>query len=140
MSGNGVDDGTRHDFPARHNVQYLGKPLPSLACGPGLVDGVLVARPRFRRGDRGARARPPADPGDGPTTDAEAAVKALAHFEDGEWGRKYAAIGQSWRRACSQVAPFFAFHEKIRRIVCTTNQIEALNSRLPRAVIARGLP
>src|SRR3954469_5145205 len=30
--------------------------------------------------------------------DATAAEAALSAFEDGPWGRKYAAIGQSWRR------------------------------------------
>lgn len=71
-------------------------------------------------------------------TDANAAEKALTTFEAGEWGRKYAAIGQSWRRAWSEVVPFFAFPEEVRRIVYTTNQIEALNSKLRRAVRARG--
>jgi len=71
-------------------------------------------------------------------TDADAAEKALTAFENGEWGRKYAAIGQSWRRAWSEVVPFFAFPGEVRRIVYTTNQIEALNSKLRRAVRARG--
>lgn len=71
-------------------------------------------------------------------TDAEAAEKALAVFEAGEWGKKYAAIGQSWRRAWTEVVPFFAFPEEVRKIVYTTNAIEALNSKLRRAVRARG--
>lgn len=70
--------------------------------------------------------------------DAVAAEKALTAFEAGEWGRKYQAIGQSWRRAWAEVVPFFAFPEEVRRIVYTTNQIEALNSKLRRAVRARG--
>jgi putative transposase len=70
--------------------------------------------------------------------DAAAAEKALAEFEAGEWGRGYAAIGQSWRRAWSEVAPFYAFPEDVRKIVYTTNAIEALNSKLRRAVRARG--
>ena len=32
-------------------------------------------------------------------TDAAAVEKALTAFEASEWGRRYAAIGQSWRRA-----------------------------------------
>jgi putative transposase len=70
--------------------------------------------------------------------DAAAAEKALAEFEAGEWGGKYAAIGQSWRRAWSEVAPFYAFPEDVRKIIYTTNAIEALNSKLRRAVRARG--
>ena len=34
--------------------------------------------------------------------------------------------------------PFFAFHPDVRRIVYTTNAIEALNAKLRRAVRARG--
>lgn len=71
-------------------------------------------------------------------TDAAAAEKALTAFEASEWGRRYAAIGQSWRRAWSEVVPFYAFPEGVRKIVYTTNAIEALNSKLRRAVRARG--
>lgn len=61
-------------------------------------------------------------------SDARAVEKALSAFEDGEWGRKYQAIGQSWRQAWAEVVPFFAFPEEVRRIVYTTNQIEALGA------------
>ena len=71
-------------------------------------------------------------------TDAAAAEKALTAFEASEWGRRYAAIGQSWRRAWSEVVPFYAFPEEVRKMVYTTNAIEALNSKLRRAVRARG--
>ena len=70
--------------------------------------------------------------------DAVAGEKALAAFEAGPWGRKYPAIGESWRRAWSEVVPFYAFHPDVRRLVYTTNAIEALNSKLRRAVRARG--
>jgi putative transposase len=69
------------------------------------------------------------------TADGEA---ALAAFETGVWGQKYPAIGQSWRRAWSEVIPFYAFHPDVRRLIYTTNAIEALNSKLRRAVRARG--
>jgi putative transposase len=70
--------------------------------------------------------------------DAAAAEAALAAFEAGPWGRKYVAIGQSWRRAWSEVVPFYAFHVDVRRLLYTTNSIEALNAKLRRAVRARG--
>ena len=70
--------------------------------------------------------------------DAKAAEEALTAFGAGEWGQRYPAIGQSWRRAWSEVIPFFAFPEDVRRIVYTTNAIEALNAKLRRAVRARG--
>ena len=70
--------------------------------------------------------------------DAQAAEQALDAFEAGVWGQKYPAIGQSWRRAWQEVIPFFAFPGDVRRIIYTTNAIEALNSKLRRAVRARG--
>jgi putative transposase len=70
--------------------------------------------------------------------DATAAEAALTGFEAGPWGRKYPAIGQSWRRAWDEVIPFYAFPGDVRRILYTTNSIEALNAKLRRAVRARG--
>lgn len=70
--------------------------------------------------------------------DEKAALDALGDFENGEWGRKYPPIAQSWRRAWENVIPFFAFPEAVRRIIYTTNAIEALNSKLRRAVRTRG--
>jgi len=69
---------------------------------------------------------------------AQAGLAALEAFEEGPWGRKYPAIAQSWRRHWNQVIPFFAFPEGVRRIIYTTNAIEALNSKLRRAVRTRG--
>ena len=70
--------------------------------------------------------------------DAEAGLKALDEFEAGPWGQRYPAIAQSWRRNWEHVIPFFAFPEGVRRIIYTTNAIEALNSKLRRAVRTRG--
>jgi len=70
--------------------------------------------------------------------DADAGAAALTAFEEGEWGRKYPAIVQSWRRAWSEVIPFYGFPDDVRRIIYTTNAIEALNAKLRRAVRARG--
>ena len=57
-------------------------------------------------------------------TDADAAEAALTAFEAGPWGQRYPAIGQSWRRAWSEVIPFFAFPDEVRRIVYTTDEID----------------
>ena len=70
--------------------------------------------------------------------DAAAAEAALGAFEAGDWGSKYPAIGMSWRRVWSEVIPFYAFPNDVRRLIYTTNAIEALNSKLRRAVRARG--
>ena len=63
---------------------------------------------------------------------------ALDAFAKGPWGAKYPATAQSWRRNWELVIPFFAFPEGVRRIIYTTNAIEALNSKLRRAVRTRG--
>lgn len=56
--------------------------------------------------------------------DAEAGKAALEAFDAGHWGRKYPAIGQSWRRAWSEVVPFYAFPAKVRRLLYTTDEID----------------
>jgi putative transposase len=69
---------------------------------------------------------------------AEAGRDALDAFDEGPWGRKYPVIAQSWRRHWAEVIPFYAFPADVRRIIYTTNAIEALNAKLRRAVRARG--
>jgi putative transposase len=70
--------------------------------------------------------------------DADAGKAALEDFAEGQWGRKYPAIVQSWRRNWPEVVPFFAFPDDVRRIIYTTNAIESLNAKLRRAVRSRG--
>src|SRR6185312_2580029 len=70
--------------------------------------------------------------------DADTAAAALDAFAQGSWGMKYPAIAMSWRRNWSAVIPFFAFPADVRRIIYTTNCIEALNAKLRRAVRTRG--
>lgn len=69
---------------------------------------------------------------------AEAGQAALDAFDEGPWGRKYPVIAQTWRRHWAEVIPFYAFPADVRRIIYTTNSIEALNAKLRRAVRARG--
>jgi putative transposase len=69
---------------------------------------------------------------------AEAGQAALDAFDEGPWGRKYPVIAQTWRRHWTEVIPFYAFPSEVRRIIYTTNAIEALNAKLRRAVRARG--
>ncbi|MBB2169168.1 IS256 family transposase [Gluconacetobacter aggeris] len=70
--------------------------------------------------------------------DAEAGKSALAAFAESPWGRKYTAIVQSWERVWEEVIPFYAFPAEVRKLIYTTNAIEALNAKLRRAVRARG--
>ena len=69
---------------------------------------------------------------------AAAGLAALEAFEAGPWGRKYPTIAPCWRRVWDNVVPFFAFPEAVRKIIYTTNAIEAMNAKLRRAVRARG--
>jgi putative transposase len=61
--------------------------------------------------------------------DADAGKPALEAFNAGEWGRKYPANAMTWQRHWQAVIPFFASPDDVRRIIYTTNAIEALNSR-----------
>jgi putative transposase len=70
--------------------------------------------------------------------DADAGAIALDAFAAGSWGLKYPAIAMSWRRHWPAVIPFFAFPTDVRRIIYTTNAIEALHAKLRRAVRTRG--
>jgi putative transposase len=54
---------------------------------------------------------------------AEAAAAELDAFE-AEWGKRYPAIGQAWRRAWQHVVPLFAFPPAIRKMIYTTDEID----------------
>jgi beta-glucosidase/6-phospho-beta-glucosidase/beta-galactosidase len=68
----------------------------------------------------------------------EAAEAALADFEDSDLALQYPAIAPSWRRAWNEVIPFLDYPPEVRRLIYTTNAIEALNSKIRRAVRTRG--
>src|SRR3954469_89722 len=68
---------------------------------------------------------------------AEAAAAALDTFE-AEWGKRYPAIGQAWRRAWEHVVPLFAFPPAIRKMIYTTNAVESLNRSLRKIIKTRG--
>ena len=70
--------------------------------------------------------------------DVDAAAAALQEFEDGPWGKKFAAITAMWRRHWAHVIPFFAYPPEVRKMIYTTNAIESLNSTLRRSVRIRG--
>ena len=69
---------------------------------------------------------------------AEAAETELASFEAGPWGQKFPTVAASWRRAWSNVIPFFAFPPAVRRVIYTTNAIESVNARLRKIIKTRG--
>jgi putative transposase len=69
-------------------------------------------------------------------TEVEAAL-ALEAFDE-KWGPRYPMIGEMWRRHWERFIPFFAFPADIRRIVYTTNSIEAVNRQLRKIIKTRG--
>ena len=68
---------------------------------------------------------------------ADMALIRLEEFE-AEWGKRYPAIGQAWRRSWEHVIPFFAFAPAIRKMIYTTNCVEALNRSLRKIIKTRG--
>ena len=70
--------------------------------------------------------------------DAQAAAAALQEFENGPWGKRFAAITAMWRRHWAHVIPFFAYPPEVRKMIYTTNAIESLNAKLRRSVRIRG--
>jgi putative transposase len=69
--------------------------------------------------------------------DADAAQAALEAF-DQKWGKQLPVITQAWRDAWEHVIPFLAFPEELRRVIYTTNAIEALNRQLRKAIKTKG--
>jgi len=69
--------------------------------------------------------------------DADAASEALEGFDE-KWGMRFPVITQAWRNAWEQVIPFLAFPPEVRRVIYTTNAIEALNRQLRKAIKTKG--
>lgn len=69
--------------------------------------------------------------------DADAAQAALEAF-DSKWGERFPVITQAWLNAWEHVTPFLAFPPELRRVVYTTNAIEALNRQLRKAIKTKG--
>ncbi len=68
---------------------------------------------------------------------AEAAQAELETFDE-KWGQRFPVITQAWLNAWEHVIPFLAFPAEVRRIVYTTNAIEALNRQLRKAIKTKG--
>ncbi|SNR61376.1 Transposase, Mutator family [Haloechinothrix alba] len=72
------------------------------------------------------------------TTPTEAAAKERFVEFSGTWGQQYPAIVRLRQNAWSQFVPFLDYDVEIRRVNCSTNAVESINSRYRRAVRARG--
>src|SRR5665213_2178505 len=69
--------------------------------------------------------------------DADAAQAELELFDE-KWGARFPPITQAWLNAWEYVIPFLAFPEEVRRVIYTTNAIEALNRQLRKAIKTKG--
>jgi putative transposase len=69
--------------------------------------------------------------------DADHAQAELERFDE-KWGQRFPVITQAWLNAWEYVTPFLAFGPEVRRVVYTTNAIEALNRQLRKAIKTKG--
>lgn len=72
------------------------------------------------------------------TAPTEAAAKERFVEFSGKWGGQYPAIVRLWENAWSEFVPFLDYDVEIRRVICSTNAVESINSRYRRAIRARG--
>jgi putative transposase len=69
--------------------------------------------------------------------DADHAQAELEAFDE-KWGARFPVITQAWLNAWDHVIPFLAFPAEVRRVIYTTNAIEALNRQLRKAIKTKG--
>jgi putative transposase len=68
---------------------------------------------------------------------ADAALVALEAFDE-KWGARLPPVVQAWRNSWDYVIPFLEFEPDVRRVIYTTNAIEALNRQLRKAIKTKG--
>ncbi len=75
-----------------------------------------------------------------PIYTAPNADDALAELErfDEQWGGQYPMIARSWREDWECIIPFLSLPSELRRVVYTTNTIEALHRQIRKAIKTRG--
>lgn len=69
--------------------------------------------------------------------DRDQAERELERFAE-QWDANYPMISQSWIENWERIVPFLAFPADVRRIVYTTNTIEALNRQIRKIIKTRG--
>jgi putative transposase len=69
--------------------------------------------------------------------DADQAHAELERFDE-TWGARFPVITQAWLNVWEYVTPFLAFPPEVRRVIYTTNAIEALNRQLRKAIKTKG--
>src|SRR3954454_6428028 len=69
--------------------------------------------------------------------DVDAAADELQHFAE-KWDERFPTISRSWLEHWERIIPFLAFPPELRRVVYTTNTIEALNRQVRKIIKTRG--
>ena len=69
--------------------------------------------------------------------DVDLALEALERFDE-KWGKQLPPVVKAWRENWEYVIPFLAFPPDVRRVIYTTNPIEALNRQLRKAIKTKG--
>jgi putative transposase len=67
----------------------------------------------------------------------DSAAEALERF-DQKWGKQLPPVVKAWRDSWEYAIPFMAFPPDVRRVIYTTNPIEALNRQLRKAIKTKG--
>ena len=70
-------------------------------------------------------------------TDRDHAWEELEAFAE-KWDERYPMISASWTEHWERIVPFLAFPADVRRIIYTTNTIEALNRQIRKIIKTRG--
>lgn len=68
---------------------------------------------------------------------AEAALEMLQEFKE-RWRGKYSEIAVKWEKDWAELSPFFDQPEAVRRVIYTTNTVEALHRVLRKATKTKG--
>ena len=68
---------------------------------------------------------------------AEHAGDELQAFAE-KWDQRYPTISQSWLERWEQITPFLAYPQEVRRVIYTTNSIEALHRQIRKIIKTRG--
>jgi putative transposase len=67
----------------------------------------------------------------------DAAADELQAFAE-KWDARYPTISQSWLERWEQITPFLAYPQEVRRVIYTTNSIEALHRQIRKIIKTRG--
>lgn len=69
--------------------------------------------------------------------DADHAADELQAFAE-KWDTRYPTISTSWLERWEQITPFLVYPAEVRRVIYTTNSIEALHRQLRKIIKTRG--